>query len=193
MDKEDHDHFKTIAAASQKPLNVSSTPAIAESSGSRPDQAYCLQRAKLLFDCYRKDEVHEPDTYCGAVALVLSEYSKHVVEFSTDPRTGIASKIKYVPNIAEIKEFLDDVVESINASSKRDRDLRQQFVDREEFEEIERNRKNRPTYEEIAADCARSGIMIGPVQHMTSAAEIKDFRKRHGITDAQWNKIPDRK
>lgn len=193
MDKEDQEHFRTIAAASQRPLTDSSMPAVAGSSSSRPDQAYCLQRAKLLFNCYRKDEVSEPDTYCAAVALVLSDFSTHVITFATDPRTGIPAKIKWLPSIAEIRAFLDEVVESINADVKRDRDLRQQFADRAEFEEIERNRKNNPTYEQIAADCARSGLFIGPVQRMTSAAEIKDFRERHGITPEQWNKIPDRK
>lgn len=124
---------------------------------------------------------------------MLSDYPQNVIHHVTDPRTGIAAKIKWLPNIAEIKTALDDLVESINAMVKRDRDLRNQFAARDEFEAEQENRKNRPTYAELAADCAKRGIMIGPVQHMTSAAEIKAFREQYGITDAQWNKIPNRK
>lgn len=190
MDREDQDHFNRIAAAQVVRRAGSLTQPSTDSSTSRPDPVFCLKQAKTLFGCYRKDEVHDPDTYCAAVAVVLSDYTRQVILFATDPRTGIASKIKWLPNIAEVKGFLDDTVESINANAKRDRDLREQFARRAEFEETERNRASRPTYDELAADCARRGIFIGPVKRATSAAEIKDFRERHGITQEQWNAIP---
>lgn len=35
--------------------------------------------------------------------MTFSDFNKPVIEYVTDPRTGIASEIKWVPNIAEIR------------------------------------------------------------------------------------------
>jgi len=57
-----------------------------------------------MFACYRRDEAHDPDTYCAAVASVLGEYSKAVVDHVTDPRTGLPSDLKWLPSVAEVRE-----------------------------------------------------------------------------------------
>lgn len=59
----------------------------------------------MMFSCYRKDEVHDPEIYSAAAAAVFSGYPREVVEHATDPRTGIASECKWVPSIAEVTEF----------------------------------------------------------------------------------------
>ena len=105
MDTEDRNHFKTIQNRQDLLPGVSQNPQGAENSNLLPSQAYCLERAKLLFGSYRKDEVHDPDTYCSATALILGLYPVAVVDYVTDPRTGIASDIKWIPNTAEIRSY----------------------------------------------------------------------------------------
>lgn len=75
-----------------------------------------------MFGCYRKDEVQDPDVYCAAVAATLSLYSKSVVDIVTDPRTGIPSESKWLPNVAEVREFC-------NRQAKRESDLAKPRVD----------------------------------------------------------------
>lgn len=103
MDSEDRDRFKTIAAAYRAPQGGLQRPLSAENSHSGLDPAYCLQRTRLLFSCYRKDEAHDPEIYCSAVAATLADFTKAVVDYVTDPRTGIASESKFLPNIAEVR------------------------------------------------------------------------------------------
>src|SRR5262245_5000966 len=51
---------------------------------------------------------HDPQTYSAAVAAVLGDgYSREVVEYVTDPRTGIPSKQKFLPAVAEVREACD--------------------------------------------------------------------------------------
>ena len=57
----------------------------------------------MLFQCYRKDEVHDSEVYVAAVAATLSEWPKAVIDYVTDPRTGIPSESKWVPNVAEVR------------------------------------------------------------------------------------------
>lgn len=104
MDIEDRDHFRTIASPLAPLLDGLQKPQSAASSPSGPDPAYCLDRTKLLFSCYRKDEAHDPEIYCSAVAATLSEFPRQVVEYVTDPRTGLPSSSKWLPNIAEVRE-----------------------------------------------------------------------------------------
>jgi hypothetical protein len=57
-----------------------------------------------MFSCYRKDEAHDPDVYCAAVAATLAEFPRPVVDYVTDPRTGMPSSSRFLPNIAEVRE-----------------------------------------------------------------------------------------
>lgn len=103
MDSEDRDHFKTIASPSVVRRNGSQSSQSAASSVSAPDQAYCLRMTRVLFSCYRKDEAHDPEVYCAAVAATLADFPRAVVDYVTDPRTGIPSESKFLPNVAEVR------------------------------------------------------------------------------------------
>jgi hypothetical protein len=68
-----------------------------------PEQK-AAERTALMFGCYRKGDANDPETYCAAVAAVLSRYSQDVVEYVTDPRTGLPGSCKWLPSVAEVKE-----------------------------------------------------------------------------------------
>lgn len=104
MDSEDRDHFKTIANQSAERQVVLRKPQDAENSRSGLDPAYCLNRTKILFACYRKDEAHDAELYCAAVASTFEGFSRAAVDYVTDPRTGIASELKFLPSVAEVRE-----------------------------------------------------------------------------------------
>lgn len=58
----------------------------------------------MLFGCYRKADANDPEIYTMAVAATLAEYSPEVIEFVTDPRTGLPAKLKWLPTVAEVRE-----------------------------------------------------------------------------------------
>ena len=57
-----------------------------------------------MLACYRRDDAIEPEMYSAAVAATLTDFSRDVVDFITDPRTGIASQLKFLPSVAEVRE-----------------------------------------------------------------------------------------
>lgn len=101
MDSEDRDHFKTIAQATAPESSQSKSSA--ENSTSVQFHAYCMRQTKILFGCYRRDDSADPDIYCAAVASTLALFPRQVVDYVTDPRTGIASENKFLPNVAEVR------------------------------------------------------------------------------------------
>lgn len=107
MDTEDRDHFTTIAGARDKLLEGLPSKQGPDNSASGPDQAWYLDRARILFGCYRRDDANDPEIYAAAVGAVLGTYPRHIVELATDPRTGIALKSKFLPTLSEVNEFCE--------------------------------------------------------------------------------------
>lgn len=62
---------------------------------------------KMLFSAYRLDQYADPTGFAAQAALVMSEYATEVVEYVTDPRTGIQRRSKWPPTINEIGDALD--------------------------------------------------------------------------------------
>jgi hypothetical protein len=107
MDQQDRDHFRTMQNPRVALLaNLRRQPSGANSP-SGLDPAYCLRKAQMFFGCYRKDEAHDPVIYSAAVASTFEGYPREVVERAADPRTGIAAQFKFLPAVAEVREFCD--------------------------------------------------------------------------------------
>lgn len=60
-----------------------------------------------MFGCYRKAEASDPDIYAAATAAVLNEYPQEIIDFITDPRTGLPSRLKWLPSVFEVREACD--------------------------------------------------------------------------------------
>lgn len=66
-----------------------------------------MKAAMMLFGCYRKGDANDPEIYTAAIAATLADFAPEVVQYATDPRTGIASKVKFLPTVAEVREFCE--------------------------------------------------------------------------------------
>ena len=63
-----------------------------------------MERARLLFGCYRRSDAADPETYVVAVSALLSTFEADTVEHVTDPIVGLPAKTNFVPTIKEIKD-----------------------------------------------------------------------------------------
>lgn len=61
-----------------------------------------------MFRSYARAKANDPDTYVRVIAAILSEYSHEVITHVTDPTKGLASRQKYFPEPAEVKEACTD-------------------------------------------------------------------------------------
>ena len=110
MDKEDREHFKTIASQPAKPQTDSLPPQNEGNSQSLLDQAFYLQKAKAIFGCYRRDEAHDPDMFVAGLTAVLGDYPAAIVDYVADPRTGVLSEFPMgLPNVGQIRQLCDTV------------------------------------------------------------------------------------
>jgi hypothetical protein len=65
-------------------------------------------RIELLLSAYRRDDYADPARFVTQLGVVLSGYSDEVVQYVTDPRTGVQRRIKWAPSIPEIVEACDE-------------------------------------------------------------------------------------
>ena len=65
--------------------------------------------AKLLLGSFRTGDATDPEVYAGAVIAVLADYPDDVIELVVDPRSGLPSRMNWLPTIAEIKSACEDI------------------------------------------------------------------------------------
>lgn len=91
------EHFKLdmdnlqVPEASPKPL-------------PKRDRAWVLARVELLMSSYRKTDYHNPEGFITTLVAILEQYDPAIVEYVTDPLTGIQRRAKWPPTPAEIVE-----------------------------------------------------------------------------------------
>ena len=111
---------------------------------SQMSRETAIEGAKVLLGCYRTGEANDPEVYAKSVVAVLAEYPVDVIHAVCDPRYGIASKLKWLPTIAELKEACEVAMGPIYFEMAR----RKQLEDRERILSGASNHV-RPSLEEL--------------------------------------------
>jgi hypothetical protein len=62
----------------------------------------------MLLSAYRRDDYADPDSFVAQLGIVLAEYPDEIVDYVTDPRTGIQRRQKFPPNLQEVGEACEE-------------------------------------------------------------------------------------
>ena len=147
--------------------------------------------AKRLFDlCPPQELANDPRVFLTGVIELFEAYPSDIVERAVSVVHGLPSKHKWAPHIAEIKEFLEELM---GPARREERRLR---LEEERLTQLPPpvNRAQRPTYEELKARRWAVGLYIGDKKPPDKSGEIerhtKEFRAQNNISDDIWNSIP---
>jgi hypothetical protein len=111
-------------------------------------RAETAKYARLLLGCYRTGDANDPEVYTAGVIAVLASYPMEVVRLVCDPRSGLPSKVKWLPTIAEIHDECEAWHGPMRRSAARNESIELQLQERERHEA---EQKTRATYEELQA------------------------------------------
>lgn len=126
---------------------TSSSKALSEASAEQHRKnILAAERTQLMLDCYRTGAANNPEVFVTAVAATLARYPDQVIYDVTDPRTGIPSKISWMPTIKDVREACERAYEPIKEEIEREKRIAEQMRLREEYES-----KPRPTLDELKA------------------------------------------
>jgi hypothetical protein len=143
-----------------------------------------------MFGCFRRGEANDPEIYTASVASVLAEYPEQVINFVTDPRTGLPSRCNFLPTVKEVRDACEHEMAPRRAEMARAARIRAQL---EANREAEVDRSSRPSYEDIQRKFADAGIMIGGRQRVGATEPVEKMIERLGVTREQWDAIPEAK
>lgn len=82
-----------------------------QSTGSRSERV--KQRIRMIFSAYRRDDFVDPEGFLIQLGMVLERYDDAVIEYVSDPRTGIQRTAKFPPSIAEVVAACDSHAEHL--------------------------------------------------------------------------------
>lgn len=81
----------------------------------------------LMFGSFRRGEANDPEIYATAIAKVLSGYDRGVIDFVTDPATGMASKSDFLPTVNELKKACEEKAGEYYRAERRERLIQEQL------------------------------------------------------------------
>lgn len=76
---------------------------------------------RRLLGSYRRGAAEDPEVYVTSIAAVFCHYPEGIVRRATDPYSGIASQVAWLPNLAEVKAFCEGLMAPIYREQERDR------------------------------------------------------------------------
>lgn len=145
---DDIPHLRPISQSLQELIGYSKGSRLSTNLSVKTDPVTAVQRAKLLAGCYRKSDASDPETYAGAVSAVLAEYAPDIVQRVTDPRTGLPSKLQWLPSVKEVR----DACEELDARQRYLRERAKQEAEQvAELRRMDAARQTRPTLAEMRA------------------------------------------
>lgn len=135
--------------------------------------------AMLLAGCYRKDDAADPEIYGDAIAAVLSQYPAEVVKRVTDPRTGLPSRLKWLPSVPEVQSACEEIYGPIRRAHEWEQGAKRQLEERKR----EEARAARPNLDELKAK-------YGPNWGLNTEGteEERERRQKHLDSIAKANK-----
>lgn len=136
-----------------------------------------------MYRFYRRSDAFDPEIFSVGAAAVLEEYPRDIVDFVTDVRTGMPSRMKYPPEVKDIRDACNELVEGRKRDHDRQILLRRQFADREAYERELAARAKHPTQKQLERKLGRSlGKPIRPLSAPELWIRWIDQRQNKGIT-----------
>lgn len=139
----------------------------------------------MLYSAYRTDQYADPEGFMASLGLVFSQYPDDVIEYVTNPLTGIQRKSKFPPTIEEV----------VSACSQRMADKartrRYRNWGKNEAVGMLEGPKNedRPTYEELKSKYGDNwGIGVQEAKRKTAkpAPTIEQLRHHYKHYDLEF-------
>lgn len=155
--------------------------------------------AKMLLGCYRAGEANDPEVYTAAIIAVLCKYGEDVMRRVVDPADGLPSRCQWLPTVKEVRDACAECSEATRRSHEptfselplsRQKEIAQQQLEEERALQaaLALAAPRRETWEETKADLVERGFNFS--EKPKPAETAWDVRNRLGITEAEWDAIP---
>jgi hypothetical protein len=145
-----------------------------------------IEAVGAMIDAIPNGRAAITDSYIGNIASLLCQYPRQVALGCADPLRGVLTKTRFVPTICDVVEWCDPQREAMQRTVRREDQIAQQFLEREEFAALPPPKQ---TVEEVRAEMRERGLPMGSATaaHTDTPASAM---ARFGLSQAEWDAIP---
>lgn len=152
------------------------------SQNSEEKKAHATRCATILLGCYRSGDANDPEIYVSSVVAMFCAYPVDVMERVVNPVTGLPARSQWLPTLAEVRSACEEIYGPMKWASEWDKRAQRQL---EERAQIEADRSSRLNYDELRAKYPEAWVSEIP-----NPFDVDAFRRKHGISQEQWDAIP---
>ena len=87
---------------------------------------------RILLGSFPTRKVQDPEVYVRQVTALLADYPAFVVRQIIDPKAGIVSRQKFLPTLAELRDFAEGLVSGPRRDREREASIIRQIERRDE-------------------------------------------------------------
>lgn len=147
-----------------------------------------IEAVGRMLDAMPNGRAGVADSYIGNMAALLCGYPRIVALGCAHPTRGVVTKTNFIPTVSEMVKWCEPLTSDMHKSVSHEDQIGQQFRERDEHENCPSD-PPKQTLEELRAEMRERGLnMGGPVGHKETPESVK---AKLGLTDAQWDAIPD--
>lgn len=115
----------------------------------------------LFLGQWPSQKPNDAATYIAGVVALLSEYPAEVVAIVTDPRRGLATRCKFIPTLAEIRESLESEMEPHHQAWRKEQEQRRALP---RYDPPKRSQEEIDRVVKLAADTKNKLLADGATQ-----------------------------
>lgn len=76
-------------------------------------------------------EANDPEIYTRAIVVAFSDYPEDVMQMVCDPRSGLPSKVNWLPTPKEVRDACEAIMGPRRRAEERKESIRRQLAERE--------------------------------------------------------------
>ena len=133
--------------------------------------------AKILLGCYRTGDANDPEVYTAAAIAVLSDFPLDVIQQVVDPRSGLPSRIRWLPTVSEIRDACQEIYGVRQRAQEWEAGAAKQLAERAK---LEAERAARATSDELRA---KHGPTFGLDPELAKPLNDEEAERRRSIGD----------
>jgi hypothetical protein len=157
------------------------------------DRKEAAKLVKRMMGCYPSLSLHDPEVYITELVKVLTRYPLDVGEKAIEKAKFESPK--FVPTVPEVGKACEAFVKSqreLTYTQRWEEESRRQLREREAAEAAtEPIEHRRRVADRFRNELRAAGFRIGAEREYDPRFTVAAVKEKFGITDEQWNALPD--
>lgn len=193
MAAENHPEKALVRSPTNLPTSVASA-SVKSAFHDHLSMSEAVEAVGKMLNGYPQGKASAPKSYIGTIAALLCKYPRVIALECADPTRGVATTTEFLPTVARMVNWCEPHVERMQRIVDLNDRSATQLREREHMEALEGAEPiehRRRVVERVRGDLIAAGMPLESDRARAHGETAATVKAKHGLTDAQWDEIPD--